>query len=399
MSERIPQSSSKRVVFRAFLSSDHVTPATGKTIAITISKNGGAFANPAAGATNATEIASGFYYFDLGTGDTDTLGPLAYRGAEGTIDDVGDCYTVATGLEFAANVTQFGGVAGTFSGGRPEVNVSHISGDSAAADNCEAWFDGTGYAGTNNVIPTVTTVNGLAAGVITEASIAADAITAAKIATGAIDADAIAADAITAAKIADGAIDAATFAAGAINAAAIADGAIDAATFTGGTLLDAAGIRAALGLAAANLDTQLSGVPTAVWGAGTRQLTGTQTFNLTGSITGNLSGSVGSVSGSVASVAGAVGSVTGDVGGNVAGSVGSVTGLTTATIAAAVWGYTLEGAMTAIHWARIVLAALAGKSSGHSTSSPAYRDLADTKNRITATTDADGRTSVTLDGS
>lgn len=178
-----------------------------------------------------------------------------------------------------------------------------------------------------------------------------------------------------------------------------ADGSISSTTFVGGTLLDAAGIRAALGLAAANLDTQISGVPTAVWGAGTRQLTGTQTFNLTGSITGSLSGSVGSVTGAVGSVTGAVGSVTGGVGGNVAGSVGSVTGLTTATIAAAVWGYTLEGAMTAIQWARIVLAALAGKSSGHSTSAPAYRDLADTKNRIAATTDADGRTSVTLDGS
>jgi hypothetical protein len=36
-----------------------------------------------------------------------------------------------------------------------------------------------------------------------------------------------------------------------------------------------------------------------VWSVGTRQLTGTQTFNLTGDITGNLSGSVGSVTGSV----------------------------------------------------------------------------------------------------
>lgn len=92
------------------------------------------------------------------------------------------------------------------------VDVQQISGDSGAADNAESFFDGTGYAGTNNVIPTVntttnvTTVNGLAAGVITATSIASDAI--------------------TAAKIADGAIDAATFAAGAINAAAIAADAI-----------------------------------------------------------------------------------------------------------------------------------------------------------------------------
>lgn len=89
MTERIPQSTAKLVVFKAYLASDHVSEATGKTIAITISKNGGAFGNPAAGALNATEISSGWYKASLGTGDTDTLGPLAIRGAVATIDDVG----------------------------------------------------------------------------------------------------------------------------------------------------------------------------------------------------------------------------------------------------------------------------------------------------------------------
>lgn len=92
-------------------------------------------------------------------------------------------------------------------------------------------------------------------------------------------------DAITAAKIADGAIDAATFAAGAINAAAIAPDAIgaselaaDAATEIGTAVwaattrvltantnlndLSAAAVRAAVGLASANLDTQLDALPT-----------------------------------------------------------------------------------------------------------------------------------------
>ncbi len=41
---------------------------------------------------------------------------------------------------------------------RVSADATAISGDSAAADNAEAFFDGTGYAGTNNVIPTVTTV-------------------------------------------------------------------------------------------------------------------------------------------------------------------------------------------------------------------------------------------------
>lgn len=83
-------------------------------------------------------------------------------------------------------------------GGRMDCNVGAISSDSVAADNAEAFFDGTGYAGTNNVIPTVTTVSA----VTTVNGLAAGTITAAAIATGAIDADALAADAV--AEIADG---------------------------------------------------------------------------------------------------------------------------------------------------------------------------------------------------
>lgn len=37
-----------------------------------------------------------------------------------------------------------------------------LSGDGAAASNCESFFDGTGYAGTNNVIPSVTNTGTLA---------------------------------------------------------------------------------------------------------------------------------------------------------------------------------------------------------------------------------------------
>lgn len=95
------------------------------------------------------------------------------------------------------DVTHFGGIAGTFASGRPEVNTSHAAGT--------AWNSGA----------------------IGAATIATGAIDADAIADNAIDAGAIAADAITAAKIANGAIDAATFAAGAIDAAAIATDAID----------------------------------------------------------------------------------------------------------------------------------------------------------------------------
>lgn len=82
------QSTARRVLLKAYLSSDHITAATGKTIAVQISKNGGAFGNPNAGATNATEIANGWYYVDLNTTDTGTLGPIITRGTEATIDDI-----------------------------------------------------------------------------------------------------------------------------------------------------------------------------------------------------------------------------------------------------------------------------------------------------------------------
>lgn len=104
MGERIPQSASYLLVFKAFLLSTGLE-ATGKTIAITISKNGAtSFSNPAAGATNATEMANGWYKVTLAAADIDTLGPLAVRGAESSIQDVGIAITVVS-----AGVTKAGG--------------------------------------------------------------------------------------------------------------------------------------------------------------------------------------------------------------------------------------------------------------------------------------------------
>lgn len=152
---------------------------------------------------------------------------------------------------------------------------------------------------------------------------------------------------------------------------------------------------------------------------------------------------VASVTGNVG---GSVASVTGNVGGNVAGSVGSVTaGVTLAddAITAAkfdeatafpltaadtgstavartgadsdtletlsdqidalvndIMGEAVEGTTTLKQGLRLMMSALLAKVSGCDVNSPVFRDIGDTKNRITATTDAYGnRTSVTLDGS
>ncbi len=97
------------------------------------------------------------------------------------------------------------------SGGLPTVDSNNaVKLQSGTGSNQISLSSGlvtlAGVTHTGAVIPTVTTVNGLASGVITATSIASDAI--------------------TAAKIADGAIDAATFASGAITASAIAADAI-----------------------------------------------------------------------------------------------------------------------------------------------------------------------------
>jgi hypothetical protein len=118
----IYQSVAGRVLLKAFLASDHVTPATGKTIPVVISKNGGAFGNPSAGATNATVIGNGWYYVDLSTTDRGTLGPLIVRGTEASIDDVEAVFEVVSGHRLASNgldlisVTAPTGVATTFPG-------------------------------------------------------------------------------------------------------------------------------------------------------------------------------------------------------------------------------------------------------------------------------------------
>lgn len=61
--------------------------------------------------------------------------------------------TISTSQAVASVSGAVGSVTATVN-----ANVTQISGDTAAADNAESFFDGTGYAGTNNVIPTVTAV-------------------------------------------------------------------------------------------------------------------------------------------------------------------------------------------------------------------------------------------------
>lgn len=182
----------KNVAYRAIFpildaDGDLVTGAAG--LDSEVSKDQGAFAD----CTNeATEIAtsSGMYYLDLTSTemDADCVAVIVKTSTSGAKTTPLVFYPLEDG-DWRTNVVQFGGTAGTFSGGRPEVNTSHAAGT--------AWNSGA----------------------IGAATLASDTLTAAK----------IAADAITAAKIADGAIDAATFAANAITSTVLAADAITAA--------------------------------------------------------------------------------------------------------------------------------------------------------------------------
>lgn len=133
--------------------------------------------------------------------------------------------------------------------GNIKADALAISGDTVAADNLEAAADGTTYnlGGGAVVAASVTgavgSVTGNVGGNVTGSvgSVATGGIAAASFAAGAIDAAAIAANAIGASELA-----------------------ADAVTEiqSGLSTLDAAGVRTALGLASANLDTQLGDLPT-----------------------------------------------------------------------------------------------------------------------------------------
>lgn len=93
--------------------SDHLSPLTGATCAVAVSKAGGAFAT--AGGT-VTEVSGGWYKIALTTTDTNTLGDLAFHitAASGDNTDFVDqvCANIL-GDTLPANATQINGVATT----------------------------------------------------------------------------------------------------------------------------------------------------------------------------------------------------------------------------------------------------------------------------------------------
>ncbi len=140
---------------KAYLSSDHVSDAASKTIAIVISKNGAGFGNPNAGATNATEVGgagngNGWYYVDLDATDTGTLGPLIVRGTVATIDPVEIVYWVAN--QYNMGLSALPNVAADGAGGLPISDAGGLDVDAIKAITDKISFTGAGPYKVNSQI-------------------------------------------------------------------------------------------------------------------------------------------------------------------------------------------------------------------------------------------------------
>lgn len=134
-------------------STDGSTTETGLTIAntdIKLWKSGATtLANKNSG--GATHISDGVYYAVLDATDCNTYGPMKiFVNVSGALPVILECLVMEADAYDALYAA-----AGT---GHIEADAVQISGDATAANNAESFFDGTGYAGTNNVIPAVTTV-------------------------------------------------------------------------------------------------------------------------------------------------------------------------------------------------------------------------------------------------
>lgn len=119
---------------------------------VRLSKNGGNFAQKNE-ATSCTYDEVGYYSCPIDGTDTDTEGRLKV-----VVHEAGSLLVVQEYMVVNANV--FDSLYAAATTDYLQVDTIQLSGDATAADNSEAFFDGTGYAGTNNVIPTVTTLTG-----------------------------------------------------------------------------------------------------------------------------------------------------------------------------------------------------------------------------------------------
>jgi len=213
---------------------DGYTPATSLTLTqpdIRLKKGAAAWAQKNASQTLSHEE-NGYYEVTLDATDTDTLGLLRLSVTETGALPVWEEFMIMPAQVWDSlfgadvlqvDVAQFGGANLTATGGRPEVNTSHWAGTAVAS-----------------------------AVILAAANIASDAFSAAK----------FAANCLTSAKFASGAFDAVWSVAARLLTAGTNIVLAKGTGVTGFNDLSAADVRTAVGLASANLDTQLGDLPT-----------------------------------------------------------------------------------------------------------------------------------------
>jgi hypothetical protein len=143
---RKQSSTSNPVLFYMVSSTDHLTPLTGATVTVTCSKNGGAF-GACSGAVS--EVGNGWYALAGNATDRNTFGTLALRATATGADEAArrveitalDPFDASFGLDLTAETV---GTVTTLTN-TANANVVQISGDSTAADNAEAAFDGGAF--------------------------------------------------------------------------------------------------------------------------------------------------------------------------------------------------------------------------------------------------------------
>lgn len=275
-------------------SSDHVTGLASLTLTITASKDGAAFASIA---PTVTDLGSGWYKLALTTAHTDTLGDLALHITGAAADPTDVVWQVVTDLP---GIAQTGdnyariGAAGAGLTALGDTRIAHLDADVSS----RSTFAGGAVASVTGAVGSVTADVGItqagadkvwgtaARSLTTFGTLVADVTTAVWAAgtrtlttfgTVAADVWAVATRVLTAGTniaLAKGTgvtgfndpTSAAT--ATAVRAELTTElGRIDVAISTRGTgtgtALDAAGVRSAVGLASANLDTQFAAIPAA----------------------------------------------------------------------------------------------------------------------------------------
>lgn len=316
---------------------------------------------PASGGASINNDTEGFGWFTgFATGVLPWRGPIIGFRAVALNDALID-----GGDNLDVNTVQFNGTNATASGGRPEVNTTHIAGSSVSTSSAQLGVNVVNAGGT-----------AWGSGAITAASIASGAITSAKFAAGALDAVwSVATRTLTAISDSSGVttllsklsgitslaewlgllagkqtgnttarteIRATGAGSGTFNETTDSLEAVrdrgDAAwiTATGFSTLDAAGVRSAVGLASANLDTQLGDIPTnaelatAVANVSVDEIQATAIADLFNTDSGTTYASA------------VAGSAVKEIADNAGGSA-----LTAAGIADAVWDEALAGHLTA----------------------------------------------------